>query len=208
MTAAFAGTAAADGPYHTGEQIPFTADYRTEGAMLKSGPIEGTLRVGSDVARLDLESHPNAQHPIALLAADGETWSIDLEAKTFDRLGSGDWETKVFPRIISARKVDKIADGKCPFGFAKAQDCRNHGSETVAGRSVEKWTFKKRSLWLDPQLRVVLREEFKPFWKKDDKPSVSLSNVRLEDQDPTLFTIPGGLECRAGSYCKNAPVAR
>lgn len=190
--------------------ISFKAAWSTEGeATKRSKParLTGTFYVGPDAVRLDIDVHPNSGDPASFIREHGEDdlWQIDLAEKRYDRALSGDWEHDIVPRVIEADHVDDIAKGECPFGRAKADECKPIGKEQVAGRPVQRWEYKGRELWVDPALRTVLKHSYTPFRKNPGAQFVELADVIVGEQDAAHFRVPAGFTCNAGSFCDSAP---
>jgi hypothetical protein len=202
--AAPAGPTADIGAWKQGDVGSFRAAWTTHGAATKDATLTGTLYVGPKAVRLDVDKLPGSG-PRSYVRVHGENdlWQINVEAKTYVRALSGDWEHNVIPRVVE--DVDDLAAGKCPFGRASAEDCQQLGAEQVASRAVQTWKYKNRTLWVDPTLRVSLKEEYTPYRNNPKTQVVELSKVEPGEQDPALFTMPAGFECGAGAFCDSAP---
>jgi len=69
------------------------------------------------------------------------------------------------------------------------------GMEKLDGRTVEKWEMvisngdqavKRSYRWFDPALKLLVREEWPGGYLR------GMRNIRIEPQDPSLFSIPAG----------------
>ena len=198
--------------FHTGEQVPFSADYRTWGALTRT-EIKGRVLVGDGILRLDMDRDPDDDdRPFSLLydLEKDDLWRLDVEKKTYESVLSHHWAPKLLPRWLKARPLARaVEEGTCPLGRVRdPEDCRSAGSEKVGEREASRWTFKRREIWLDPRLRVALREVFKPFFRKDDTQSVELTKVEEGPPPAAMLVIPADYTCadRDGT-CEGAPVS-
>lgn len=189
-----------------GEVPSFRARYSTSGEATKTA-VTGTIYVGPEAVRVDIENHPNAGGPKSFIRTHDEDdlWDIDSGAKSFDRALSGDWEHRVIPHVIEAKQVDDIAEGECPFGPVKPEDCTAGADTEVAGIPVQTWTYRGRTIWISPELRVGLKESYTPYRNNPATQVVELSEIERGPQDPALFKVPADFTCNAGGFCDSAP---
>jgi hypothetical protein len=71
------------------------------------------------------------------------------------------------------------------------------GTDTVGGRTAEKWTMSvtrpdgnsmQSSQWYDPELKIAIREELPGGYLRE------LRNIKVEKQPDSLFKVPAGYE--------------
>jgi hypothetical protein len=74
----------------------------------------------------------------------------------------------------------------CPARGPVAARCRRLGTETVAGRPAVKWEVGLQTLWVDRELRVVLRRQVRGV------DTMVARTVRVGPQPAGLFEVPRG----------------
>jgi hypothetical protein len=78
----------------------------------------------------------------------------------------------------------------CTFGNRQDATCKKVGTETVNGRSCDKWEItdkngKKETLWIDQKLHF-------PIKSTDGQVTTEFTNIKEGAQDASLFKVPAG----------------
>ena len=84
--------------------------------------------------------------------------------------------------------VQTPLDPKNPCAALPGATCQKVGSDTVAGRSTEKWEITEKDgmrmvMWIDPALHFALKVQAAQF-------EAEFRNVKLAPQPDTLFQVP------------------
>jgi hypothetical protein len=92
-----------------------------------------------------------------------------------------------------AQRQPKWQDFKgdpCTFNKDQGATCKKIGTETVNGRSCDKWEVteksgRKETLWIDQKLHF-------PVKMTDGQITTDFTNIKEGTQDPALFKVPPG----------------
>jgi outer membrane lipoprotein-sorting protein len=92
-----------------------------------------------------------------------------------------------------AQRAPKWQDFKgdpCTFGNRQDATCKKVGTETINGRSCDKWEVTdksghKETLWIDQKLHF-------PIKSTDGQMTTEFTNIKEGAQDASLFKVPAG----------------
>jgi outer membrane lipoprotein-sorting protein len=87
-------------------------------------------------------------------------------------------------------KFQNFNGDPCSVSAEQGATCKKLGTETVNGRSCDKWEItdksgKKETLWIDQKLHF-------PIKSSDGQITTEFTNIKEGPQDPALFKVPAG----------------
>ena len=93
--------------------------------------------------------------------------------------------------VQGMRNLESLSRGGDPCAGNSGSTCKKVGSETVNGRSCDKWEMTDKNahktlLWIDQKLFAVIRLH------EDDGTVTDLTNVKEGAQSAALFEVPAG----------------
>lgn len=162
---------------------PFSADMVVK--MKDGNNINGKVYVGSGKMRqeMDVNGHQTVQ-------------IIDTQKKVTDILMPQQkmYMEVNFGQMQQQRRGPKVPDLKSfdptnPCGQQQDMTCEKAGTETVNGRSTEKWIFKNKkdgdtvTAWIDPKIHYPIRTIGKDV-------QMDLTNVQEGMPSASLFEVP------------------
>ena len=175
---------------HAQAPQPFSADFVTTTAQ--SGKIAGKWYVAMPKMRLDVTSMPQQQ-----AGPFGGTMSMisDTATQTTYMLMP---QQQMYMEFHGDRQQSPglhemlhFKGGSDPCANDPEKTCKKLGTETVNGRSCDKWEItdknsRKGTAWLDQKLRFPVKVQ------GNDGTLMELSNIKEGAPDPAVFAIPPG----------------
>lgn len=117
-------------------------------------------------------------------------------------------EAMIFAQLQPIRLLELCGGSDSTHVFFPEQPpryvCRNLGSDTIAGETVEKWEVKPRTgqalyVWVSRRLRWIVRSE-------DPNPpgeTIEVRDIKEGPQQPSLFIVPPGYRQIEKPFSKN-----
>ena len=172
---------------------PFSADMSTTSANGNTN-MKGKVFFSLPKFRMDMTdtSQRQAQGPFG----GKMSMIVDGDAKTAYMLMTEQQMYMEFPTDANspmAQRTPKWQDFKgdpCTFDNRKDATCKKVGTETINGRSCDKWEItdksgKKETLWIDQKLHF-------PIKSSDGQITTEFTNIKEGAQDAALFKVPSG----------------
>ena len=160
----------------------FSADMQMKSP--KSPPINGKFYFSGNKTRMDVRAEGQESRIISDLNAK-KVYMVMPEHRMYMEYGFGQMQGQKTPDL-------KPRNPNNPCDEAE-YTCKKVGTETVNGRSCDKWRFtsKKKdtanmTAWLDQKSMVPIRSV------TDDGHQWDLLNLKEGPQNPSLFAIPSG----------------
>jgi hypothetical protein len=161
----------------------FSADMQMKSPEMRE-TVTGKIYFAANKTRMDMRAQGHESHIITDMQAK-KTYMVMPEARMYMEYDYGKMRDQV--PDVKPRSLTNPCAGDDTFSCAKV------GSETVNGRSCDKWRFTSRkkdtpsmTAWLDQKSMVPIRS------LTDDGNQFDLLNFREGAQDPGLFAIPSG----------------
>jgi outer membrane lipoprotein-sorting protein len=165
---------------------PFTADM----AMKTKGgeQVTGKYYVGADKMRMDMDTHGQSVSTI-VDPATKTSYMVMHSQKMYMEMHAGQQ-----PMMQRGPKMPdmKSFDPNNPCANDPNVTCKDEGSETVNGRSAEKWVFTDKkngqvtTTWVDKKLHFPLRT------LTSDGTEMNLTNIQEGAVPASTFAIPAG----------------
>ena len=173
---------------------PFSADFSTTSANGNAN-MKGKFFFSPPKVRMDMTDtgqHQRAQGPFG----GKMSMIMDGDAKMAYMLMPEAQMYMEFPTDANnpmAQRGPKWQDFKgdpCTFSKDQGSTCKKLGTETVNGRSCDKWEVteksgKKETLWIDQKLHFPVR-------MTDGEMTSDFTNIKEGAQDAALFKVPPG----------------
>jgi Domain of unknown function (DUF4412) len=158
---------------------PFSSDY----SLISNGKVirKGKLYFSFPKWRMDVV---DTENPVAALFSGPII--VDLNAKITYLLMSQRHSYIEFP--TGDTSIFTMKDfNRDPCAIQKSATCKKLGTETINGRTCDKWEMTdpklKGTLWIDQKLHFII--------KTDSQGIISeFTNIKEGAQDPSLFKIP------------------
>jgi len=170
-------------------QMPGSTPFSADMAMnMKDGKaMNGKIYVGGGKMRQEFNAEGHEMIQI-----------IDLQRKVSDMLMPQQkmYMEMAYGQMGQQRRGFKLPDLKSfdptnPCAQSEDMTCEKVGTETVNGRSTEKWLFKNKktgdtnTVWIDKKIMYAIRTQSKDM-------QMDLTNVKEGMPDASLFQIPPG----------------
>ncbi len=172
---------------------PFSADMSTTSANGNAN-LKGKFFFSPPKIRMDMTSLPN-QRPNAGPFGGNMSMIVDGDAKTSYMLMNDQHMYMEFPANSSnpmAQRMPRLEDFKSdPCANREGYTCKKAGTETVNGRTCDKWeaTNKagdKDTLWIDQKLHFPIKSV------TSSGMTTEFTNIKEGPQDASLFKVPAG----------------
>jgi hypothetical protein len=166
---------------------PFTADVSFKGKDGKQ--MDGKYLIGTDKVRMDM----NAQGHEITTITDVNTktsYMIMHERKMYMEMHAGQNPMQRGPKMPDA----KAYDPNNPCANDPDTTCKNEGTETVNGRSTDKWVFTNKkdgevtTTWLDKKIHFPIKT------LTADGAEMELTNVKEGASPASSFEVPAGYQ--------------
>jgi len=167
---------------------PFSADFVTTTPQAQK--MAGKWYVAMPKMRLDITSMPQ-QGPAGgamSMIADTATQTVYMLIPQQQMYMEFRGDNQQSPEL---RDMLHFKGGSDPCANDPEKTCKKLGTETVNGRSCDKWEItdknsKKSTTWLDQKLHFPVK------FQGSDGTMMELSNIKEGAPDPALFIIPAG----------------
>jgi len=172
---------------------PFSADFTSTSANGNVN-MKGKFFFSLPKVRMDLTD--TGQHQHAGPFGGKMSMIMDGDAKMAYMLMTEQQMYMEFPTDANnpmAQRTPKWQDFKgdpCTFNKDQSATCKKVGTETVNGRSCDKWEIteksgRKETLWIDQKLHF-------PVKSTDGQVTTEFTNIKEGAQDASLFKVPAG----------------
>ena len=167
--------------------VPFTADMSFKS---KNGDqMNGKYYVGNNKIRMDMDTH-GQQVSMITDPSTKTSYSIMHKQKMYMEFHAGQNMMQRGPKMPDL----KAYDPNNPCASNPDMTCKNEGSETVNGRSCDKWLFTDKkdgqswTAWIDKKLHFPIKTVM------SDGSEFDLANVQEGAVPPSTFEVPAGYQ--------------
>jgi outer membrane lipoprotein-sorting protein len=171
---------------------PFSADMSTTSA---NGNVNMKGKVYFSLPKFRMDMADTGQHQAGPFGGK-MSMIVDGDSKMAYMLMTEQQMYMEFPTDANSpmtQRTPKWQDFKgdpCTFGNRQDATCKKVGTETVNGRSCDKWEItdkngKKETLWIDQKLHF-------PIKSTDGQVTTEFTNIKEGAQDASLFKVPAG----------------
>ena len=166
---------------------PFTADMSFKS---KNGEqMNGKYYVGEHKMRMDMNAHG---HDISMITdpATKTSYSIMHQQKMYMEFHAGQNPMQRGPKMPDLHSYDP----EHPCANQPDMTCEKAGSETVNGRSTDKWIFKDKkngevtTAWVDQKLHFPIKSV------TSDGSEMDLTNIHEGAPPASTFEVPAGYQ--------------
>ena len=172
---------------------PFSADMTTTSA---NGNVNMKGKVFFSLPKFRMDMAENAQRQQAGPFGGKMSMIVDGDTKTAYMLMTEQQMYMEFPTDANnpmTQRTPRWQDFKgdpCTFRNEQGATCKKMGTETINGRSCDKWEVteksgKKETLWIDQKLHF-------PIKSTDGQVTTEFTNIKEGAQDAALFKVPPG----------------
>lgn len=169
---------------------PFSADYTTasaDGNMHMTGKIHfSPPKMRMDVASAGEQGGPMGGNMSMIVDSSTQTSYMLVPQHRMYMEFHGDKNSSLMPRMP---RVETTAD---PCAARQDAVCKKLGTETVNGRTCDKWELTEKSgntetYWIDQKLHFPIKTQAGDV-------TTEFTNIKEGPQDPSLFQIPEGYQ--------------
>ncbi|HLY92616.1 MAG TPA: DUF4412 domain-containing protein [Candidatus Angelobacter sp.] len=172
---------------------PFSADMSQTAA---NGNVNMKGKVYFALPKFRMDMTDTGQHQGAGPFGGKMSMIVDGDAKKAYMLMTEAQMYMEFPTDANSpmtQRTPKWQDFKgdpCTFGNHQDATCKKVGTETINGRSCDKWEVteksgKKETIWIDQKLHF-------PIKSTDGQVTTEFTNIKEGAQDASLFKVPAG----------------
>jgi outer membrane lipoprotein-sorting protein len=172
---------------------PFSADMSQTSA---NGNVNMKGKVYFSLPKFRMDMTDTGQHQQRGPFGGKMSMIVDGDAKMAYMLMTDQQMYMEFPTDANnpmAQRTPKWQDFKgdpCTFRNEQGATCKKVGTETINGRSCDKWEItdkngKKETLWIDQKLHF-------PIKSTDGQVTTEFTNIKEGAQDASLFKVPAG----------------
>lgn len=178
------------------QQRLFAVDFSADQFAYEAGHPDQAMNVGKlyvGKGRMRRETHTAQVSVVTLIdPARGQMWQLMPERKMAVDMGASFRQMgEMMGANIQSMQTLKPTDPNNPCADSKYVKCQKVGTETINGRSVQKWEFTSTGMgrivksyqWIDPKLYIAIKRE-------DDHGGMELRNIKEGPQLDTLFEVP------------------
>jgi len=171
---------------------PFSADFSTSSANGNAN-MKGKFYFSQPKIRMDLTDSGQRQTPGPF--GGKMSMIVDGDTKTAYMLMTEQQMYMEFPADSNSpmtQRMPRFQDYKGdPCAGREGVTCKKLGTETINGRSCDKWEVteksgQKETIWIDQKLHFPIKSQ------TAGGQTTEFSNIREGAQDPALFKVPPG----------------
>ncbi len=178
------------------QQRLFAADFSADQFAYETAHPDKVIEVGKlyvGKGRMRQEMHsPHGTMVTLIDPVSGQMWQLMPERKMAVDVGASFRQMgEMMGASSQSMQTLKPTDPNKPCADSKYVTCQKVGTETINGRSAQKWEFthtgmgrsSKSYQWIDPKLYIVIKRE-------DNSGGMELRNIKEGPQPDNLFEVP------------------